>query len=382
MSGKKKQLTEAEVRAKSVGLIQVITDNSFSVTTNNGIVVKCNPSDKKYKVYAVVSKVEHILYVGYTALTLEKRTLCRQNEIRRKITKNKKLSPLLTAIVTHGSDNFLMFELCGFDNKDDALDCERRLIKEYQSHVSNGGYNGSSGGEGGLSGATSEELERESNAATLEIIKWILKHDGVSPNEKSKDPVEKKLGEKLHSLRTAFNNSDNTTHARYDSNRELAIKHGLYWLFFSPEELANDDMHEIINWMLEHDGVPPNKESDDPVERKYGEKLNHFKQARNNTKSSHDCYNVEQIAIDRGFPHLLYSPEERRNVKIREFAHFVKENNRTPKRSIEKEKKLSKWWKNTKAAIKKGTKQWTASNKKLAEELGVAEYFENSPSST
>ena len=145
MKGKKKTLTEAQVLAKSVGLISVITDSNFSVTTNNGIVVKCNSSDKKYKVYAVVSKVEWIIYVGYTALTLEKRALNRRTEIRKKIIKNKKLSPLLTAIVTHGSDNFLMFELCGFDNQDDALDCERRLIKEYKAHVSNGGYNGSSG---------------------------------------------------------------------------------------------------------------------------------------------------------------------------------------------------------------------------------------------
>jgi hypothetical protein len=209
-----------------------------------------------------------------------------------------------------------------------------------------------------------------------------LEHDGVTPNEESKDPVEKRLGEKLHNLRTAFNNSDNTTHARYDSNKDLAVKNGLYWLFFTPEQLANDDMNEIINWMLQHDGMPPNKQSDDPVEKKHGKKLDNFRQARNNTKSSHDCYNVEQIAIDRGFPHLLYSLEEKRNVRIREFAHFVKENNRTPKLSIEKEKELCEWWQNTKAGIKKGKKYWTESNKKLTEELGVAEYFENSPSST
>ncbi len=376
MKVKKKKLTAAEVRAKSVGLIPVITDSSFSVTTNNGIVVKCNPSDKKYKVYAVVSKLEHILYVGYTALTLEKRALHRRMNIRQKITKNKKLGPLETVIVTIGSDNFLMFELCGFDNEKGATNCERRLIKEYKSHVTVGGYNGSSGGEGALSGATSEERERESNAATLEIIHWILKHDGVTPNEKSTDPEERRLGQKLGDLRKACNNSDRTRSARYDSNKELAVKHGLYWLFYSEEELANDDMNEIINWMLQHKGILPNAASTDPVEKKLREKLDHFRQARNDPKSTYDCYNVEQIAIDRGFPHLLYSLEEHRNVKIREFAHFVKKYNRTPKRSSEKEKELYWWWQNTKKAIKAGSaKQWTESNKKLAEELGVAEYF-------
>jgi len=377
MSAKQQNITAQELAA-SVGIIPVITDSSFSVTTNNGIVVKCNPSDKKYKVYAVVSKVEHILYVGYTGSTLKKRAFNRQNEIRKKITKNKKLSPLLTAIVTHGSDNFLMFELCGFDNKDDALECERRLIKEYKSHVTLGGYNGSSGGEGALSGATSEELEKASNAATLEIIHWILKHDGVSPSQKSKDPVEKKLGQKLNHLRKACDNSDNTDHAWYKSNKELAVKNGLYWLFYTPEELANDDMHEIINWMLEHDGVPPNKNSTDPIEKKWGEKLCDFRAGRNNPKkkAKNKCYNVEQIAIDRGFPHLLYSLEEQRNVRIREFAHFIKEYNRTPKRRSEEEKELCEWWYDTKAAIKTGSaKKWTKSNKKLAEELGVAEYF-------
>jgi hypothetical protein len=277
-----------------------------------------------------------------------------------------------------------MFELCAFDNKDDATDCERRLIKEYKSHVTLGGYNGSSGGEGGLSGATSEELERESNAATLEIIKWTLEHDGVTPNQDSKDPVERKLGEKLNNLRRAYNNSEKTAFARYDSNKELAIKHGLYWLFYTLEELANDDMHEIINWMLDHDGVPPSSESNDPVERKYGEKLVGFRTARNNpqNKAKIKCYNVEQIAIDRGFPHLLYSLEEQRNVRIREFAHFVKEYNRTPKRSIEEEKELNTWWRGTKTRIKTGIKKksdkyWTESNKKLAEKLGVAEYFKD-----
>ncbi len=369
-----------ELLAKSVGLIPVITDSNFSVTTNNGIVVKCNPSDKKYKVYAVVSKVEHILYVGYTGVALKRRAFSRQTETRTKIIKNEKLSSLQTDIVTHGSDNFLMFELYAFDNKGDALDCERRLIKEYQSHASNGGYNGSSGGEGGLSGATSEELEKASNDATLEIIYWILEHDGVSPSKYSKDSVEKKHGEKLGDLRKACNNPEKSAHAWYKSNKELAVKHGLYWLFYTPEELANDDMNEIINWMLEHNGAPPDQNSTDPVERKHGKKLDNFKQARNNPKSAYDFYNVEQIAIDRGFPHLLYSLEEHRNVRIKEFAHFVKENNRTPKLRIEKEKELYHWWRGTKDRIKTGIKKksdkyWTSSNKKLAEELGVAEYF-------
>ena len=377
MSDEQQNIAAQERLAKSVGLITVITDSNFSVTTNNGIVVKCNPSDKKHKVYAVVSKVEWILYVGYTKNILEKRALHRRTDIREKIRENKNLTPLETAIVAHGSDNFLMFELCGFDNKDDALDCERRLIKEYQSHVSNGGYNATSGGEGGLSGATSEELEKASNAATLEIINWTLEHDGVTPNQKSKDPVERKLAQKLMSLRKSYNN-DKSAFASYDSNKELAVKNGLYWLFFTEEELANDDMHEIINWMLQNDGVPPKQNSKCPVERKLGEKLRDFKSARNNpeNKEKMKCYNVEQIAIDRGFPHLLYSLEEKRNLGIREFAHFVKENNRTPKLSIEEEKELCEWWYNTKTGIKTGSaKKWTESNKKLAEELGVAEYF-------
>jgi len=137
--------------------------------------------------------------------------------------------------------------------------------------------------------------------------------------------------------------------------------------------------------MLEHDGVPPDSNSTDPVERKYGEKLMHFRAARNNpeNKAKIKCYNVEQIAIDRGFPHLLYSLEEKRNLKIREFAHFVKEYNRTPKLSIKEEKELCKWWYDTRNRIKTGSaKQWTDANKKLAEDLGVAEYFEKPPSST
>jgi hypothetical protein len=377
MSDEQQNIAAQEL-AKSVGIIPVITDSNFSVTTNNGVIVKCNPSDKKYKVYAIVSKVEWILYVGYTAITLEKRALIRRNNIRQKIKRNKNLGPLETAIVTHGSDNFLMFELCAFDNKKNVLDCERRLIEEYKSHASNGGYNGSSGGEGGLSGATLEELEKASNDATLEIIHWILKHDGVTPNAASKDPVEKKQAQKLGSLRQACNNSDKSAHAWYPSNKDRAVEHGLYWLFFTEEELANDDMNKIINWMLEHDGVPPSHGSNDPVERKHGEKLHNFRRARNNpeNKAKNKCYNVEQIAIDRGFPHLLYSLEEQRNVGIREFAHFVKENNRTPKLSIEEEKELCRWWYKTKHRIKKKSANlWTAANKKLAEELGVAEYF-------
>jgi len=288
-------------------------------------------------------------------------------------------------IVTLGSDNFLMFELCAFDNKKNALECEKRLIEEYKSHFTLGRYNGSSGGEGGLSGATLEELKRESNAATLEIIHWILKHDGVTPKQNSKDPLEKKQAQKLNNLRQACNNGDKTSFVWYDSNKELAVKHGLYWLFFTEEELANDDMNQIINWMLEHNGVPPNKASKNPVEKKHGEKLNDFRKARKNpqNKSKHKCYNVEQIAIDRGFPHLLYSLEENKNLRIKEFAHFVKENNRTPKLSIKEEKELCKWWYDTRNRIKTGSaKQWTDANKKLAEDLGVWEYFEKPPSST
>jgi len=113
--------------------------------------------------------------------------------------------------------------------------------------------------------------------------------------------------------------------------------------------------------------------------------------ARNNSKKKvrNKCYDIEQIeqiAIDRGFPHLLYSLEEHRNVGIREFADFVKENNRTPKLSSEEEKELNTWWRGTKDRIKTGIKKksdkyWTESNKKLAEELGVLDYFKDDKAS-
>ena len=90
-----------------------------------------------YKIYKITNKINGHFYIGYTKLSLQKRF-----NLHTKATTTK--MPIVLAIKKYGIDNFIIELLYEFDNKNDAVGCEIRLIEELKPN-----YNVHFGGTGG-----------------------------------------------------------------------------------------------------------------------------------------------------------------------------------------------------------------------------------------
>jgi len=92
---------------------------------------------EKYKIYKIINKINNHFYIGYTKLELQKRFNLHVNS------KTKKM-PVVSAIKKYGKENFNIELLYDFDNKEDAIKCEIKLIEELKPN-----YNIHFGGTGG-----------------------------------------------------------------------------------------------------------------------------------------------------------------------------------------------------------------------------------------
>ncbi|CAB4133434.1 grpIintron_endo, group I intron endonuclease [uncultured Caudovirales phage] len=90
-----------------------------------------------YKIYKISNKINNHFYIGYTKLSLEKRFKLHTNSKTLKM-------PIVLAIKKYGVNNFFIEMLHEFDNKNDAVNCEIKLINDLKPH-----YNIHCGGTGG-----------------------------------------------------------------------------------------------------------------------------------------------------------------------------------------------------------------------------------------
>ena len=87
---------------------------------------------EKYKVYKITNTVNQKIYIGYTKQTIDKRF--KQHSYSKQIN-----MPIVSAIKKYGCENFVIEEMCSFDNKQDAVDYEIKQINllspEYNVHI-------------------------------------------------------------------------------------------------------------------------------------------------------------------------------------------------------------------------------------------------------
>lgn len=101
--------------------------------------------ERKYNVYKIICLLNQKVYIGYTKHNIQYR-------FRQHVNKSKynEVNKFLNAIRYYGSDNFKIELLISVDNKEDALNNEVHLIKEYNSIED--GYNTRKGGNDGSTG--------------------------------------------------------------------------------------------------------------------------------------------------------------------------------------------------------------------------------------
>ena len=115
-------------------------------------------------VYMATNRVNGKTYIGQTIQDLSRRKSSHKCDS----TTHKGTSYFYNSIRKYGFDNFVWSILCKCESKDELDEMEFHYIKSYHSHISEGGYNISYGGDGGLIGhKMSEETKRKMSLSTM-----------------------------------------------------------------------------------------------------------------------------------------------------------------------------------------------------------------------
>jgi hypothetical protein len=188
--------------------------------------------------------------------------------------------------------------------------------------------------------------QKASENMVKEICEWMKSHEDKSPSKKSKDPIEKKLGEALSAIKQSIHNKkqDKSKGGRvfYPSLLTIAEECGYPALFelHDNKSVSEGQVKEICEWMKENNRKP-NKNSDDSVEKKLGIVLSSLKRARHNKKTYRVFYpSLQTIAEEYGYPELFeYGTREvslKRKEKSIEIPKEMAENMIPEKRKKEK----------------------------------------------
>src|ERR1700686_2320173 len=119
----------------------------------------------KFYVYQLKNKLNNKLYIGESKDPYKRL-------IRHKSIANCKKGYIIhAAIRKYGIENFDFSILYSFETKQEALNKEKELIKEFKSNQKKFGYNITEGGEGCSRGPLSEEHKRKISVALTGRIK-------------------------------------------------------------------------------------------------------------------------------------------------------------------------------------------------------------------
>lgn len=157
-----------------------------------------------YKVYVIKNTINSNLYIGYTKKSLTSRLdkhIYDAQYVKSKNNKHKNDTKFYRALRKYGPSKFFIELLHVFDTKQEACDCERRLIAELNTIT--GGYNTSEGGSGGNTRSEaqlkklSEKMKgndfykyknTETISKTSEKLKnWRQTHEGKAFTERSRE---------------------------------------------------------------------------------------------------------------------------------------------------------------------------------------------------
>ncbi len=136
------------------------------------------------KVYCIENKINGKKYIGVT-----RGEIIGRFKQHKKLTRSQHKCHLHNAMLSHGIDNFIVYEIDKADTKEELFEKEKHWIKKLDTK--NNGYNETDGGEGSWGWKPTEE-QRKNNS---ERIKKYYKN-----NTKAKEHLAKKSKEYWNNL--------------------------------------------------------------------------------------------------------------------------------------------------------------------------------------
>jgi group I intron endonuclease len=126
-----------------------------------------------YKLYKITNQINSKIYIGITKLLIEERWAKHLRDSA------SPLYPLHCAIQKYGAENFTIELLLESDIREDISSKEEPMIKFYQAHISQNGYNVAKGGYGGDLGPSANQKRRQTmlNKSDEEKSLWIAKRN-------------------------------------------------------------------------------------------------------------------------------------------------------------------------------------------------------------
>ena len=156
-------------------------------------------------------------------------------------------------------------------------------------------------------------------------------------------------------------------------------KENLIHLFYSPEQLSNENTKKVCEFYKLYNRLPSMK-SKDEEEKKLGAFLCTRRQAKKGVGTYKFYESDQKIAESYGLSHLFeeIDPEQLSNENTKKVCEFYKINNRLPSsKSKDEEKKLGMFLHRRRQAKKGlGESKFYESDKNIAESYGLSHLFE------
>jgi ferritin len=222
-------------------------------------------------------------------------------------------------------------------------------------------------------------LEQEGIKRVDKICDFVNENGG-DPSQKSKDPKERRLGQKLSALRKA--KAGNGSWAFYPSYQKRAKERG-YPELFEMRDYKQEGLKQIdkICDFIDKNNRSPSAAAKDLKERRLGQKLSVLKKNKAGRIKGAFYPSYQKRAKERGYPKLLLiiDREQEGLEQIDKICDFIDKNNRNPSAAAKdpKVKKLGQKLtdlKKNKAGRIKGA--FYPSYQKRAKERGYPELFE------
>lgn len=145
-----------------------------------------------YKVYCITNLVNNVKYIGFTSQTIKIRF--------EQHTNRKNCIKLRNALNKYGKENFIIELIKNFEDRDEALDYENKIIKELNT-LHPFGYNLT---EGGRSPKMSDETKLKMSKSHIGIKKGqVLSQE--TKNKMSQTRIERKLRPSKESIIKGLN---------------------------------------------------------------------------------------------------------------------------------------------------------------------------------
>jgi superfamily II DNA or RNA helicase len=176
-----------------------------------------------------------------------------------------------------------------------------------------------------------ETREEAAMKKATEIVQWVKEHAGRLPSNGSKDKIEKGFGMKLSNWKESLKGKlpgsvKKSNLGNLPDSVKKYIDTELPGWNETLEEASMKKAIEIVQWVEKHDGKLPSKESDDYIEKSFGQKLSSWKSALKGKGKSKLPQSVKEY-LDTKIPiwSVSLAGEEASMKKAIEIVQWVKE---------------------------------------------------------